>query len=85
MGDAIQITNTKTKGADMRKKTQVPARIIAECTTQEQKAEVEQKFAERYDWFKREAEDFEFGFELSCKELQDIAWESIEMDMFGAS
>lgn len=69
----------------MRKKTQVPARIIAECTTREQRAEVERKFVERYNWFKREAEAMEWPIELTCKELQEAAWDSIEMDMFGAS
>ena len=69
----------------MRKKTQVPARIIAECKTREQRAEIEQKFVERYDWFKRESIAMEWPTELTCKELQEAAWMSIEIDMFGAS
>jgi len=53
----------------MRRKTQVPARIIKACKTQEQKDQVEQLFIHAYASYLDER----------------IAWKQVELKLFGYS
>ena len=69
----------------MRKKTQVPARIITGYRTPELKAEIENMFYERYEEFRKAyiSECTTLGEVASCQEIQRIAWRDIEIELFG--
>jgi len=71
----------------MKRKTQVPARIIAECTTRKQRAEVEQMFIRLYDEY-MQAEHYHFqdtdgAYLPDEKGAERAAWKQVELRLLG--
>jgi hypothetical protein len=63
----------------MKKKTQVPARIIEACKTPAQRAAIQEAFALKYEYFKACP-----GMDdATCEEIQRITWNDILIDLFG--
>ena len=63
----------------MKKKTQVPVRIIEACKTPAQRAAIQEAFALKYEYFKA----YPGMDDATCEEIQRITWNDILIDLFG--